>query len=45
MIKDRIDVLKEIFVKWLQGLLEIVAFFPILLTLGVLIIPRMFGYG
>jgi hypothetical protein len=39
MIKDRIDVLKEIFVKWLQGLLEIVAFFPILLTLGVLIIP------
>ena len=39
MIKDRIGNLKEILIKWLQGLLEITTFIPVLLTLGALIIP------
>ena len=39
MIKDRIGNLKEILIKWIQGLLEITTFIPVLLTLGALIIP------
>ena len=42
MIKDRIGNLKEILIKWIQGLLEITTYIPVLLTLGALIIPTDF---
>lgn len=40
MIKGRIGTLKSIMTKWLQGLLELITFFPILLTVGILLIPK-----